>query len=87
MEWGEPGHGGGLVWLWLRCDRCGAYVRRPSDVAPPRGAHVAEVDWGALRARDTAAPWPRRSLLFGAIAGQLAVLGAMIAWGVSHLPH
>lgn len=86
MEWAEPGSPG-MVWLWLRCDRCEGYVRRRESVAPPRGARVVDVDWDALRARDVAPPWPRRRIMLAVVAGQLGVLGVMLAWGVSHLPH
>lgn len=87
VEWTEPGRGAGLVWLWLRCTECGRYVRRVQDAAPAVGSTLSEVDWDALRARDRSTPWPRRRLLFGVLAAQLAVLGLMLAWGVTHLPH
>lgn len=87
MEWSEPGRGAGLWWLWLRCERCGGYVRRPGSLVPSRGARLADVDWDALRAGAARPPWPRRAVLLAVIAGQLGVLGVMLAWGVSHLPH
>ena len=86
MEWAEPGPGTGLVWLRLRCERCGERHRRLADAAPPRGTRLSDVDWAGIRASEWS-PRPSRLLIGAVIAVQLAVLGLMLALALTHLPH